>query len=143
MTLPSRSEIIRRIKFLSHNTDIFIPNQGVAPGIFVPNIIVHLNSAFIRFLNTTDNIVTIKNNNIKTENLIDYEIITQNLSNNKQRKCELMNTLKKNFPKQFHTTLVKLYTEYSDDFALDTEPITTNNFYGQRLRIKQKQPECI
>ena len=85
--------MIRHIEFSNHNNDVFIPNQEIAPGVFVPNIIVKSNKAFIRFLNTNDSIVTIKNNNIKTENLSDYEITTQGLDNSKQRKSKIMNIL--------------------------------------------------
>ena len=38
--------------------------------------------------------------------------------------------LKKNFPELFKTTLTKLSKEYSDVFGLETEPISTNNFYN-------------
>ena len=54
-----------------------------------------------------------------------------------------MNNLRKNFPKQFLSTLTKLCTENSNVFALEVKPITTNNFYGQRLRVKDKQPVHI
>ena len=62
ITLPPRSEVIQQIKFLYHNNDILIPNQEVEPEVFTPNILVKSNRAFICFLNTNHNIITIKQN---------------------------------------------------------------------------------
>ena len=41
-----------------------MPNQEVLPGVFIPKMLVKLINAFIRFLNTSNNITTIKQNNM-------------------------------------------------------------------------------
>lgn len=39
--------------------------------------------------------------------------------------------------------MTTLCSEYSDIFGLESEPITTNNFYKQQLRVKDTQPTYI
>ena len=87
-------------------------------------MLVKSNNTFIRFLNTTNNIITIKQDNIQTENVSDYEIIMKNSNKREERKSKVINLLKKNFPVQFKTTLTKLCREYSDIFGLETEAIS-------------------
>ena len=53
-----------------------------------------------------------------------------------------MNILKKNCSKQFHSTLTKLCTEYSDIFALEAETITRNN-NNKKYRRPQSHKEEI
>jgi len=48
-----------------------------------------------------------------------------------------------NFPSQFKSQLSSLCTKYSDIFGLETEPITTNNFYKQKLRLKDDEPVYV
>ena len=73
----------------------------------MPNILVKSNKAFIRFLNTNDSIISIKQNRIKTENISDYNVITQRLNKIENRQSKVMDILKKNFPEQFKLHLRK------------------------------------
>jgi len=54
-----------------------------------------------------------------------------------------MSQLTKNFPPQFKSTLTDLCTKYSDVFGLETESITTNNFYKQKLRLTDDESVYI
>jgi len=47
------------------------------------------------------------------------------------------------FPSLFKSDLTKLCTEYRDIFGLETENISANNFYKQKLRLKDKTPVYI
>lgn len=55
---------------------------------------------------------------------------------NNNRKTEVFNTLRISFPDQFKETLTKLCSTYNDIFDLETKTVTTNNFYKQKLRVK-------
>ena len=83
-----RSEVFRQIKFINHDNDILIRNQKVEPGLFIPTIVVKPNRAFILFLNTNDCIITIKQNKIKTENVSDYNVVTQETNKHQNRQSE-------------------------------------------------------
>ena len=74
--------MIRQIKFKNLKNEVLIPNQEVTRGVVIPNILVKSNKAFIRFLNTDDNIIkkSIKQNRIKTGNFSVYNVITQRLN---------------------------------------------------------------
>ena len=48
-----------------------------------------------------------------------------------------------NLKKKISTTLTNLCSEYSDIFGLESETITTNNFYEQKLKVKDTQPVYI
>ena len=115
----------------------------VAPGVFIPIMLVESNNAFIRFLNTTNNIATIKQDNIQTENISDYEIIIQNSNKRKERDSKVINLLKKNFPEQFKPMLTKLCTKYNDIFGLETEAKSTCKFYEQKMNLRDMQPIYI
>ena len=54
------------------------------------------------------------------------------------RQTKVMDILKKNFPEQFQPTLTQIWKEYSDISGLETETISTNNFYEQKLRLSGK-----
>jgi len=82
----------------------------------------------------------VKVNKIQFENLTDYDIHNSNLEN---RSEQVISKLRKNFPEQFKNQLTELCTRYSDVFGLETEPISTNNFYKQTLRLKDDEPIYI
>ena len=54
-----------------------------------------------------------------------------------------MNIFKKNFLEQFKFTLLGICNEYRVIFGLEAETILINNFYEQKLRIKDEQPVSI
>jgi len=56
---------------------------------------------------------------------------------------DVLSQLAKNFPPQFNEQLTALCTQYSDVFGLETESITTNNFYKQKLRLVDDEPVYI
>lgn len=138
--LPARSQVIRKIDINSTEESIFIPNQEIDNGIYVANTIATSEFALIRLLNTTDTDQLINLNNLKYEPLSNYDVVHTNQINRTKR---VLNELEKNFPPQFKNQLTELCTEYSDVFGLETEAITTNNFYKQKLRLKDSEPVYI
>jgi len=53
-------------------------------------------------------------------------------SNKNKNKREKLNKLNKNFSPQFKEILNKLCTNYTDIFGIESESISTNNFYKQK-----------
>ena len=53
---------------------------------------------------------------------------------------EKMRKLSVNFPEFVDSELHKLCSEFIDIYALESEKISDNNFYKQRLRLKDNQP---
>lgn len=141
-SLPARSEVIRSIKIQSLTEDILIPNQMISEGIFIANTIVNKSNPYVRIVNTTDENVVIDYTQIKTENLNDYEFV--NLSHTSDEKSrEKLDKLSKNFPNFIRNELEYLCSKYIDVFALESDKISVNNFYKQKLRLKDLEPVYI
>ena len=140
--LPARSQVVRRVHIASKRGALLVPNQEIQPGIYIANTIVQGNNAYVRILNTNSCDTALNTMEIITEDLSDYDIIwtTEESGNRFER---VIDKLKKNFPDQFKDTLTTLCTEYSDIFALETETVTTNNFYKQKLRLSDRTPSYI
>ena len=142
LTLPARSQVIRRIKVNAEHQEILIPNQEIHPGIFVANTIAKSNDTYVKILNSTKNDITIKTNLIQTENLNNYEVHKVD-SDGTNRKEKVLKHLSKNFPKLFKPQLTNICSEFSDIFGLESETISSNNFYKQKLKLKDKTPTYI
>lgn len=140
ISIPARSEVIRVIGIQNSDKDILIPNQELQDGIFVANTIATSTKPLVRIVNTTPNDVVIRNINLKTENLDDYETIMPNDKFCDQIKLQL---LSKNFPDFVRPKLENLCKEYIDVFALETERISVNNFYKQKLRLRDTEPSYV
>jgi len=119
---------------MSDTDTILIPNQEIQPGIYVANTITSKENTFVRLLNTTSTDQLVSITNLKCEPISDYNVI-QNISSNREQN--IIEELKKNFPIQFKQQLTELCGKYTDVFGLETESITTNNFYKQKLRLNQ------
>jgi len=72
--------------------------------------------------------------------LADYDIIK---SNNNINKEEILQILNKNFPHQFKEIFNELCTKYTDIFGKESKSISTNNFYKQKIRMKDDEPVYI
>lgn len=133
LSIPARSQVVRKID-INGTGDVLIPNQQLNDGIFVANTIVTARSSYVRIINTTNKNVLLDNLNIITENLSDYSIF-QVKDGIGERSEKVLQRLSKHFPAFVQKPLTELCTEFSDIFALETEKITTNNFYKQKLRL--------
>jgi len=117
-----------------------IPNKEIKHGIYTASTIATSKNAFIRLLNTTNKDQVVSTNNLAYESLLNYDVVKTYLEN---REKSLLSQLSKNFPPQFKSQLSSLCTQYNDIFGLETEPIGTNNFYKQKLRLKDDEPVYI
>lgn len=141
ISIPARSEVIRSIKFESLDNEVLVPQQTIQDGVYIANTITTKQKPLVKIINTTENDLTISNIHIVTEKLSNYKIITTE-TNPKKRK-EKLEILSKNFPKIAEKDLKVLCTEFIDVFALESEKISANNFYKQKLRLHDKEPVYI
>lgn len=139
LTIPERCEVIRRVCIAPGDDDVYVPNQQIAEGVFVGRTIMTRKNPFVRVVNINDNPIQCRNVKIQSEKLENYNIYdSPNPINN--NKPEILQKLQKNFPPLHYNSLTTLCTEYSDVFALDTDTVTFNNFYKQKLRLKDDTP---
>lgn len=141
ITLPARAEVFRTFHLSKFEGPQFINNSEIHPGVFIANSIATSQDPIIKVLNTTNKILTISKNLTVTENLSNFHVYTMNTSNASQSRFEtLSGTFKKNSPKHCQDRLMPLLEKYSDVFALSTDKMTQNNFYEQKLRLKDDTP---
>jgi len=138
--LPAISEVVRKIDINSATRYILIPNQDIQNGVFIGNSIADSKNTFVRILYTTDKTAIIQLNTLKVEPLDDYDIIKSNKNVSKE---EILDKLNKNFPPQFKEILNEICTKYTDIFGKESESISTNNFYKQKIRMKDDEPVYI
>lgn len=145
VTIPPRCEVIRTINDskLCDEGNVIL-NEEIAPGIFVASSIVSRTYPYIRLINITNENVQIDTNCIRHEKLTNYDIFQVNETNNEQnRQQKLLTELKLKVPDFIEKDLKNLCLEYNDIFGLKDDPITTNNFYKQKLRLNDENPVYI
>lgn len=140
--LPPRCEVIRRIEIKSKHKELLIHNQQVKPGIFVGRTIVSNISPYIRILNTTNDIQIINEITIDCEKLSNFDTFAVKSYENSD-KSEAIKILQKNFPLFVKEKLTDLCSNFQDIFALETDILSVNNFYKQKLRLNDDTPVYI
>jgi len=127
--LPARTEVGRKI-------DINLATRYI----LILNSIGDSKNTFVRIFNTTNTTAIIQLNTLKIEPLDDYDIIKYNKNVSKE---EILEKLNKSFRPQFKEILNELCTKYTDIFGKESESISTNNFYKQKIRTKDDEPVYI
>lgn len=148
MSLPARCEVLRNI-YLDDSVlndkninEIFVPNQEISNGIFIASTIISKQNPYVNVLNTTSENIFLQNVKIKTENIANYNI--HYLKNTQTKnQTEILQKLSKNFPLFAKEKLTTLCTEFIDIFSLETDKITSNNFYKQKFKLKDNSPVYI
>lgn len=148
MVLPARSEVVRR--FNLRNKIIgpqLVNNQELKEGIFVARTIIDSSRPsrpLVRILNATDYVKVIKNDRLEIEDLSDYDIFKMEKTlDSPERTKVLLKIIEQNVPNYAKEKLLPLCAEFADVFALETDRMTTNNFYSQKLRMKDNTPVYI
>ena len=144
--LPPRSEVYRRINIENNKNNYLVKANEIEPGVFIANSIVDSHNPVLKFLNTTDKIVNIKQNLFHNlTNIENYEIYTfNNVKNDSSRHQELISELKLNQkPHYVRSKLTRLCENYHDVFALQTDNLTSNNFYKQKIYLTDNSPVYI
>lgn len=145
LVIPARCEVIRKICFNTLNDDILIKNEEIKAGVFTASTITNAKNAYVRIINTTENITEVKINTIKAENFNNYEIlkITENnlKLNDRNEEKIIMDKLKKNFPKFIEKDLTKLCKKYISIFnSKINSPIKAE---PAKIILKDKEPIYI
>lgn len=143
ITLPARAEVIRKIKFPSATEEnLLILNQEISAGIFIARCIISKERPYVRILNLNEENVRIPIKPLEFETLDSYDLIEFN-DTNKTHRTEVLKKLSPNFPEFVKDDLNDLCGNYHDIFALPTDKVSANNFYKQKLRIKDDVPIYI
>lgn len=142
LTIPARCEVIRRIEIAPGYGDVYIKNQEIADGIFVGRTIISRSEPYVRVVNTNDEIAVLSNVVVESENLSNYEVYDPSEISREDR-TDVLEKLRKNFPPHVANKLDKLCSDYLDVFALETDTISYNNFYKQKLILKDNTPVHI
>lgn len=144
--LPARCECFRVFHIENFTGPCIIPNQEIAPGVLIPNTIIFEQNPTIRVLNTNINMTTVPNNIEKTEPLAEYDIYTTKSNKNSTFDHDRWRKISEHFsktPKHVRNELLDLCKNYTDVFALSDDPMTVNNFYEQKLKLKSDNPVYI
>lgn len=147
--IPPRCETTRQFTIANiREENLYIPNQIIIDGLYIPNTIVKSNKILVPILNTTNSFkVMPKNYQLQYFPLNDYNVL--NIQNSSQTKSDtqrtelLLNLVKENTDSPFQSQIQNLCSNFVDIFALDSDPLTTNNFYEQKLRVLDNQPVYI
>lgn len=62
------------------------------------------------------------------------------INNSRNRQGKLNEIITNNSPKYIHKDLTNLCTKYSEIFAMESDTLTQNNFYSQKLRLTDNIP---
>lgn len=142
LIIPARSEVIRRIEINSEEDYSLIPNQILTTDVYVARTIVSKSDPHVKILNISDEDIPLTNVKVISEKLSDYTILDPDDYISDNRKI-VLEKLQKNFPDYAYNDLNKLCSQFLDIFALETDKISYNNFYKQKLRLKDDQPVYV
>lgn len=137
---PAHCETFRMFHLEKFSEPVVIPAQEIASGVFIPNTVVFDKNPIVRVLNTTEQMKLVENKIKHVHKASEFEFYepkpSKNNKNN-ERIEHLLNYLSKT-PKYAQRELSKLCIKYADVFHLLGDQMTTNNFYEQKLRMKQE-----
>lgn len=96
----------------------------------------------MRVLNSTSETQVINRNIYSFQNLSEYNIFKADYvdKTNSERNKALIDILREKIPIQARDAMLDLCVEFSDIFALETDRMTINNFYEQKLQVDDKAP---
>lgn len=146
LIIPPRCEIFRVFKLSNNISTQFpyiIPSGEIASGVFLANTIAYDDNPVLRVMNTNSTMNKISNRISIVRNISDFNIYTHKMDradDKDDRTQRVIDILKPNIPEQFKFELIELCTEFADIFALDTDKMSTNNIYTQKLRTVDAEP---
>lgn len=143
--VPSRCEIVQAFHLKSDKTtDQVIENHEIFPGVFVASTIINPKQCILRILNTNNKDVEIKRIlSLPTTDLSNYDIVNNESRKRQDRIKSLSILLRPNIPEHAPESLLNLWTEFSDIFALEGDKHSVNNFYKQKLSLANFDPVYV
>lgn len=142
ITIPARSEVVRHIQIQCNTNEVLVPHQELQRGIYIASTIVSKTYPLIRIMNTTNKNVELRKVHVLTESLSDYSI-KKLPPTTCTHDVEIIEVLSKHFPEFVKPQLMDLCTKFTDVFALESDKISANNFYKQKLMLKDTAPVYI
>ncbi|WP_331035211.1 reverse transcriptase domain-containing protein [Lactovum miscens] len=148
LIIPPRCEVVRHFKVVgkvSMLEDQVVHPTEIAKGVFLSRAIFNPNSPLLKVLNVNSEAVIIKNLLPETENLSNYDVYSADKIDNanKARGKKVTAIVGKGVPEYVKKELGDLCEEFSDVFALETDKMSVNNFYSQKLRITDHNPVYV
>lgn len=141
IAIPARAEVFRMLKIKNFYGISLVKNREIANGIFIANTIIHEQNPILRVINTTEKNAIIPNLIEEVEPIENYDIFKiEDVENTDQRVKKLNNIFAKNTPHNKLKLITTLCKNYTDIFTLETDKMTTNNFYEQKIRINDETP---
>lgn len=137
--IPPRAEVIRNF-FINSQEECVVHNHEPLPGVFIARTIADPKNAYVRVLNTTDSPQILDCRLTNFEPLADFNCFFTNDVEKNERNKELHTIVDKHVPDQHRDRIAPLLEEFSDIFALPNDMMTQNNFYVQKLRLKDNKP---
>lgn len=140
--LPPRCEVYRIFKIEQIKSfPAVIKSKQIADGVWCATSIIHDDTPAIRIVNTTDEIVSIKNIKLQSEAIDKYNILKMKEEKSENERTEkLLNILKTKAPIHMQTELLSLCKDFADVFAMENDTATKNNFYTQTLNVTDHTP---
>lgn len=141
--IPPRCEVIRHIKCLENiKQDSLIENKELQPGIYIARTIISKENPIVKIINTTLESARINITSLQTMDLDQFQVF--NIETEPQcRESQLLSELNQNIPEFVKNDMLSLCKEFSDVFALQTDKLTVNNFYKQKLKLLDNTPKYI
>lgn len=142
--IPARCETIKRINIINSTEPQVIESQQLENDIFIARCVVDPTHPYIRILNISNKPKLIGSISVKSDNLSNYHVYTiDETKNTDERTDELINLLQKSTPNDFRNEIGDLCKEFTDIFSLESDKMTINNFYEQKLRLNDNTPVYI
>lgn len=133
-----RSETFKIFHIKSEKFPCLIETQEVEDGVVVPTTLVYEPIAWLRVLNTNENIKIINTSNLNNFHVIKPQKYDETYTKNRTKK--LQSILKKRIPEFMREKMIDLATAFSDIFHVDGDKFTTNNFYEQNIILSDNEP---
>lgn len=143
--LPERCEIVRKINHLKLTEDMLVCAEEIQPGIFCGNTLISPSAKYIKFMNTTEKPVFIKDFKPTMKPLRSFIIASVQKNENIYNRIEQINQKinVSELPESAKHPSKDLIQEYNDIFALGEDNLTTNNFYTQNIELTDSIPVYI
>lgn len=136
--IPPRSESIRKIPFEIED-DVVIHRQEIEQGVYVANTVVSRNSPYVRILNTNNNMTYVNLNQLDYSNVSDY-FVYKTTELDPEHDEKILQLINSNTRAPYNKSFTEFCKSYTDIFSLKDELLTTNNFYKQKILVKDNEP---
>lgn len=142
--LPPRSETFKMFRIKSEQYPCIVESQSIAENVWVPTTVIHQPETWIRVLNVNNELQYVQTDRLQVQPIDNFHILKCNSSHEPNGRRELLrNTLKSKIPKHAQDKLMPMCEEFGDIFHLTGDKLTTNNFYTQKLGVRDHEPVFV